>query len=88
MIDLDGIYLKEKLNLLGGCCKLGLVKLVMLVSICSDESVNSMFGYAMIHGINMLELYLNSDRCYIYKINIVQMISKARRLDKYFNKIC
>lgn len=39
-----------------------------------------MFGYAMINGINMLELYLNSDRCYIYKINIVQMISKARRV--------
>jgi hypothetical protein len=30
------------------------------VSIYSDESVNLMFSFAMINGINMLELYLNS----------------------------
>jgi hypothetical protein len=30
------------------------------VSICSDESMNSMFGFASINEINMLELFLNS----------------------------
>ena len=30
------------------------------IPICSDRSVNSMFGFARINGINMLELYLNS----------------------------
>ena len=30
------------------------------VPICSNKSVNSMFGFAMINEINMLELYLNN----------------------------
>jgi hypothetical protein len=30
------------------------------ISVCSDESVNSMFEFAMINMINMLELYLNN----------------------------
>jgi len=30
------------------------------VPICSDGSVNSMFGFAKINEINMLKLYLNS----------------------------
>ena len=29
------------------------------VPICSDESVNSMFGFVRINEINMLDLYLN-----------------------------
>jgi hypothetical protein len=32
----------------------------VVVSICSDKSVNSMFGFARINEINMPELYLNS----------------------------
>jgi hypothetical protein len=30
------------------------------ISVCSDESVNSMFEFARINMINMLELYLNN----------------------------
>jgi hypothetical protein len=30
------------------------------ISVCSDESVNSMFEFVRINMINMLELYLNN----------------------------
>jgi len=33
----------------------------VVVPICSDKSVNSMFGFARIYEINMSKLYLNSD---------------------------